>query len=52
MSSIMKVIAAIVLVWLVCLLIGAAFGVLGKLIWIAILGTAVAAIYGYIKRNE
>ena len=49
----MKVLAAIVLIWLVCLLIGAAFKILGSIIWVAILLSLIAAVWGYIdKKNE
>lgn len=47
----MKILATILLIWLLCLAIGAAFGVLGKIIWLAILLTVISAVYGYIKRN-
>ena len=48
----MKLIAMIVLVWLVCLLAGAVFGVLGKVIWIAILASVIAAIWHYINKDK
>ena len=42
----MKAIGTIVLIWLVCLLIGAVFKILGTVIWIAILLSIIAAVYG------
>jgi hypothetical protein len=48
----MKVLAAILLIWLLFLVIGSVFGVLGKLIWIAVLCTIIVAIWGYLKRSS
>lgn len=47
----MKIFAIIALIWLVCLLVGASFKILGTVIWIAILLSIIAAVYGYIKRE-
>ena len=46
----MKLIALIVLIWLICLLVGTSFGILGKVIWIAILASLIAAVWGYLHR--
>lgn len=46
----MKVLAAIALIWLLFALIGSIFGVLGKVIWIAILLSIIVALWGYLKR--
>lgn len=46
----MKILAWLILIWLGWLLIGSIFGVLGKLIWIAILLSAGVAVWKYIKR--
>ena len=49
----MKVLAAwILLIWVLTLLGGAVFGVLGKVIWIAILATVIAVIWQYIEKNK
>ena len=47
----MKILGTIVLIWLICLAIGAGFGILGKIVWLAILLSAIAAVYGFIKRE-
>lgn len=48
----MKILAAIALVWLVCLAIGAAFGILGKIIWLAVLATAIGAAWKILQKDE
>ena len=47
----MKILAAIALIWLVCMAIGAAFSILGKVIWVAILLTLIAGVWGFMKRT-
>lgn len=46
----MNVLAIIVLIWAAWLLIGSIFGMLGKLIWIAILLTVICAAWRYLTR--
>lgn len=48
----MKIIAALVLIWLAVLIAGAFFGVLGKLIWLAVLATAFAVVYSFWNKDE
>lgn len=48
----MKLLATLLVIWLVCLLVGASFGILGKVIWIAVLATLIGALWKYIKRDE
>lgn len=47
----MKILAYIALIWLVCLTLGAGFGVLGEIIWFAILLTGVIALYQFLKQE-
>lgn len=47
----MKILAAIALIWLVCMAIGAAFSIIGKIIWVAILLTLIAAVWGFMTRR-
>jgi hypothetical protein len=47
----MKVLAVIILIWLLFLFVGSVFGILGKLIWIAVLATVIAAVWGYLKKD-
>jgi hypothetical protein len=45
----MVLIAVIALVWVLCLAIGATFGIIAKIIWIAILFTVASAIWHFIR---
>lgn len=45
-------IAWIALIWVVFLILGAFFGSLGDLIWIAILASVAVAIWKFIQRNN
>jgi hypothetical protein len=47
----MKILAAIALIWLVCMAIGAAFSIIGKIIWVAILLSLIAAAWGVLKKG-
>ncbi len=47
----MKILAAIALIWLICLAIGATFSILGKVIWVAILLSLIAAAWGFLKKQ-
>ncbi len=46
----MKILAAIALIWLVCMAIGAAFSILGKIIWVAIPLSLIAAVWGFMQK--
>lgn len=48
----MKILVGLVLLWLAVLIAGAVFGVIGKVIWIAVLGTVFAALYSYFKNKD
>ena len=47
----MKIIAVIALIWLVCMAIGAAFSIIGKIIWVAILLSVIAAVWGFVQKR-
>lgn len=47
----MKILAAIALIWLVCMAIGATFSILGKVIWVAILLSLIAVVWGVLKKE-
>lgn len=47
----MKILAWLILIWLCWLIIGSVFGALGKLIWLAILGSIAVAVWNYIKSS-
>ena len=48
----MKLLAIILIIWLICLMVGAFFGILGKLIWIAILATAIGGIWKWLEHQK
>lgn len=45
----MKLLAILALIWVLCLVVGAAFGVLGKIIWLAVLLSIAGAIWHFIQ---
>ena len=47
----MKILAAIALIWLICMAIGAAFSIIGKVVWVAILLSLIAMVWGVLKRE-
>ena len=48
----MKLLAWILIIWLACLIAGSVFGILGKVIWIAILASIIAALWEWLKRSK
>ncbi len=47
----MKILAVIALIWLVCMAIGAAFSIISKIIWVAILLSLIAAVWGFMQKR-
>lgn len=47
----MNLIALIAVVWFLCLAVGAVFGILGKIIWLAILVSLISLFWGYVHRD-
>ena len=45
----MKILGYILMVWLACLAVGAFFGILGKVIWFAVLVTVILGIWKYVE---
>jgi hypothetical protein len=48
----MKFLATLALIWVAILLIGAIFGVLGKVIWLGVLATAAVWLWNYIEKKD
>lgn len=46
-----KILAAIALIWLVCMAIGAVFSIIGKIIWVAILLSLIAVAWGFLSNK-
>jgi hypothetical protein len=49
---ILKILAAIALIWLVCLVIGASFHILGSINWVAVLLTVIGVVYGFLNKDK
>jgi hypothetical protein len=46
-----KILAAILVIWLVCLAIGAGFHILGQIIWLAIVLSLISVAIGWFNRS-
>jgi hypothetical protein len=48
----MRILAILALIWVVILVLGTAFSILGKLIWLGVLLSVLAGIWSFVKRDK